>query len=545
MAASLRTDLQAVWLVQGRKFLSRLEFWLLIVGYDRETHSFSSRIYLLYLIIFFSIWGMAVLVLLAGFAGQILSVLPFSSPTNAALAVGGIAFIVFFLLELYSASRRSPFEFSEADSQLLCFTPVDRRIVGIIWFIEAWLVRGIFLWPGFVVLAYALQESQAAGEFVVADLPRYMLSGLRMLVVAVPLHLAAQSLAWSAGAWRLQGKRDLPLLRWVAPLLAIVLVGGWILSGSMSNAAIPIWLQPLIFPLAAGTGEASLPAGLLLGTLWAALGLFILWAASRGMSLARAAQETRGREARRAAILTSTTDLAEELRQREHLGIGRKPSRLPLRPGLAALVWRNAIQGQRSLSPGRIFSWLGVFGLTIGIMLIPDWGARAWSFVFWCLLAGQQAVRSFRRDLKRWWLMHQLPYSSEQIVAADLTLPTMGFILSGAAALIIAWTINLPIYPLLGWLFFPGVLVLGLSSVLDILLKCKSEHLLAGEVPGLSLLTVVLTTLVLGLPGLAAWLMLSRWSFPFWLLIPFVISMIAGAAYLLYRLAGSRLRNIR
>jgi hypothetical protein len=152
MAYSKRSDLQAVWFVQSRKLLSQQEFWLLLVGYDHQTHSFGSRIYLVYLFIFFSVWGLAMLVLSAGFAGQILSALPFDSPLSAAIAVGGVAFIALFLLELYFASRRSPFVFSEPDTHLLCLTPVDRRIVAMIWFLGAWLGRGLFAWMGSVVL---------------------------------------------------------------------------------------------------------------------------------------------------------------------------------------------------------------------------------------------------------------------------------------------------------------------------------------------------------------------------------------------------------
>jgi hypothetical protein len=81
-----------------------------------------------------------------------------------------------------------------------------------------------------------------------------------MLAVAVPLQLAAQSLAWSAGAWRLHGKRDLPALRWAAPILTILLIVGWILAGLESGrAAIPFWLWPNAFPIEAGLGLPCRP----------------------------------------------------------------------------------------------------------------------------------------------------------------------------------------------------------------------------------------------------------------------------------------------
>ena len=74
MATSARSDLGAVWLVQSRKLIAQLEFWLVLVGYDLRKHAFSSRLYVVYVIVFFSIWGFAVLTLLAGFAGQCLRI---------------------------------------------------------------------------------------------------------------------------------------------------------------------------------------------------------------------------------------------------------------------------------------------------------------------------------------------------------------------------------------------------------------------------------------------------------------------------------------
>jgi hypothetical protein len=62
-----------------------------------------------------------------------------------------------------------------------------------------------------------------------------------------------------------------------------------------------------------------------------------------------------------AALLTGAFDMAEEMRQRVRLGSGRRPSRLPLRPGLAALVWRNAVQQLRSFTLGHAVPWLMIF----------------------------------------------------------------------------------------------------------------------------------------------------------------------------------------
>jgi len=538
-------DLRAVWLVRSRKLLSQLEFWLGLIGYDRQTRSFSSWIYLIYVFIFFSVWIFVVLVLLADFAGQALNALPFGSPLSAAVAVGGVAFIAAFLLELYSASRRSPFVFSEADATLLCLTPVDRRWVALAWFLGEWAARAPFLWAGAVVLGYACLEAQFPGELSAAGLPVYLLAGIRMLAIALPLHLAAQSLAWSVGAWRLGWKRDWPALRWMAPFLAILIVAAWTLSSLRSEVVFPAWAWGAAFPIRAGLGAAPLPSGIGLGLLWAAVGLSLLWAAARGMSLARAAQETREQEALQTALLFGATDLARELRQRQRLGAGKKPGRLPVRPGPAALVWKNAVQGLRSFSVDQFLPWLGILGLSLAIFQVPDWGARAWLSLLWILFVGGRSVSPLRRDLGRWWLLHQFPYSSEQLVFLDLGMPLVGVALTGGVALGLASWVGVAIPPLAGWLFFPGAVGAALAAVVDVLRQCRAGRLLAGSAPDRSLLSVLLGALALGIPGCVAWLLLAVLSLPAWLGISAMLAVCAGLDYGLYRWAGSLLRNVR
>lgn len=545
MASSKRDDLGAVWLVGSRKLFSQLEFWLVMVGYDKRTHSFSSRIYLVYLFIFFSLWGFAVLVWLAGVAGQFLSVLPFGSPIQAAVTVGVVAFIAIFLLELYLAARRSPFIFSEPDSNLLCLSPVDRRIVAVIWLLGAWVGRGLVVWPGSVILGYAVLEAQSPRGLGIRDLPLYLLAGVRMLLVAFPLHLTVQSLAWSVGAWRLQGKRDLPALRWLAPAITVLLVAGWILTGPGPGVNPPVWLWPVDYPVRAGTGAVSWLAGFGLSLAWAALGMWALWSASQSMSLARAAQESRSREAMQAAILTGNIDLAEEMRQRQRLGAGRRPSRLPARPGLSALLWRNAVQEQRSFTLSQVFTWLVIFSLTLGMWLVTAWGARAWFIVLWALFVGRQVARHLGRDLSRWWLLRQLPFASGRVVLVDLMLPLTGIALTGGGAFVLAWLAGRPFPPVVSWLFIPGAVSVAMVAAIDILRQCKGERLLAGQAPGPSFLLIVLAGLAILLLGGLAWLMVNRWSSPLWISIPVMLVVFTGVDYGLYRLTGSLLRNIR
>jgi hypothetical protein len=543
MESSRWNSLRAVWLVQSRKLRSKLEFWLVLIGYNRRTHSFSSFIYLVYVIIFFSVWIFVMLVFLAGIGGKVLEAIPLNTPLTTAQTLGEIAFGTFIVLDLYATSRRSPFVFSEADSHMLCQTPVDRPVVAIIWFLVSWLERGLFLWPAAIVLGYALVEARSPTELSLVDLPSYLLAGWRILIIVIPLHLGAQSLSWSVGAWRLKGKDERFSLRWAAPVLAVALIGGWFISRLDGGLLSQIWYWLVGFPILSGLGSGPLIAGLGLSLGWAILGISVLWLSSREMNLARAFQESHGQEARRAAILTGAFDLGRELQQRERLGVGRKPSPLPARPGITSLVWRNMIQRWRTFTLGGVFPWLGILGLTLGAILVPDWGSRGWFFALWLLLVGGRVTYSLRMDLGHWWLMHQLPSQMEVIFLMDMVIPLVIIELISLLILPVALFTGSISSIFLCWILIMGCVGTGLAASLDITIQSRTEKLLEGIVPNVGWLTVVVGGLILGIPGGFAWLALRVWSMPTWFGILAILAISMSLDYLLFILLRSFLRK--
>jgi len=521
-----------------------MEFWLILIGYDKKEHSFGSWLYLVYVIIFLSVWTFAVLVLLADFAGQILRALPFDSPLTAAAAIGAAALTVVFLLELYSAARRSPFVFSDADATLLCLTPVDRRWVALIWFLGAWISRGIFLWCGAIVLGYGHLEAQFPGELTTADLPRYLLAGIRMLAIMIPLHFAAQSAAWAFGAWRLSWKHDRSAIRLLAPVLAVLIIAGLIFIPSRGEAYFPIWTWGITFPIQAGLGGASLPAGVGMVLFLAAAGVLLLWLASERMSLARAAQETRDQELLQSALLFGASDLAGEIRQKKRLGAERKPSRLPIRPGLAALLWKNTVQGWRSISLVQILQWTAVPGLALAALKMPDWVTRVGLIVIWIAFVSERFATPLRKDLSRWWMLRQYPFSSEQLLISILARPLILVVLGLLAALSLAAMTGAAIPPAAAWLSIPGASGVALATALDIFRQCRSGRLLEGYVPERSVLTILMGVVVVGISSGAVWLMSAVFSVPGWVVTLLAFGICSALDYGLYRWAGYLLRNI-
>jgi hypothetical protein len=545
MARSLSEDLQAVWLLQSRVSFARLEFWLILAGYDPKTRSFESRVYLVYVILFFIIWIFATLTLLASAGKSLLELLPLGGPLSSAIVVGLLGLSAFTLVQINIAARRSPFVFSEADAHLLCLTPLDRRPVAVAWLLKDWLLSAILVWSGAVVLGYALLEAQTPGDLTAADLPRYFLAGVRMLLVAIPLHLGLHSLAWSVGALRLRGKRRIPWLRWMALLVSIGLAGAWLLSGLSSGNFLPACLGLLTFPIRAGLGEVGFLPGLGLAGLWMALGMACLWRVASEMSLTRAAQETQGMEVMKTAMFMGASDLAQEMKQRQRLGAGRKPNRFLLGQGIWSLVFRNLVQVLRKWSISQLVPWVMILSLSMGILLFPEWEARAFMVLLWILAVGQRTVIPLRKDLSRWWLMNQLPFSLESLVAGDLALPLVGTGLLGWLGLIGAGMLEaaLPAYIWLG--FLPITIGIALSAVVDVLRQCQSSQLLAGNIPDLTFLTVVMGILLVGVSLGIAWLFVERWALPVWVWMPLVFVTLIGCDYGLVVLVRRQLRKLR
>jgi hypothetical protein len=147
--------------------------------------------------------------------------------------------------------------------------------------------------------------------------------------------------------------------------------------------------------------------------------------------------------------------------------------------------------------------------------------------------------------LSRWWLLRQLPYSSEQIVLLELGLPMIGIALVGAAILALSAWLGMTIPSAAGWLFLPGAVGVSLAAAIDVLRQCHVSHLLTGAVADRSLLSVLLGIVAIGLPGVLAWWLIARLLAPPELAIAAALAVSLSLDYGLYRWAGSLLRGVK
>jgi uncharacterized membrane protein len=534
---------KAIQLVRIRELAARMRFWTAIVGYDPRDHSVSHRLYLGYIVIFFSLWGFSVLTLLAEGGTWVLSFFGGLPPGQAAVFILMVGLLLDADLRGYKACRRSPFVFSEEDAVLICQTPVDRRKVALAWLLGDWLPACL----PFVVLAVVLRFSSLQladqGAFLWSYLPRYWLAAFRITAIILPLHLAFMSSGYTLGSLRLRMDKDLPNLGWIPIGFALIMVSLYFTN----KGFLGISLLPVNYPLAAGFSSDNWLVGFLLALILALTGLLVLYYASPKLNLSRAAQESSSRGAIRQAFIYGDGRVTERMRIRNRLGVQHSPTRLAGLAGAWSLVWKDAVISLRSIDFGKLLAWVGIFGLSMGMVVAPDWGTRFWSFIIWCLLIERRGTERLRSDLELWVISRQLPFSGQAAIVAELVVPAL-------AAVLLTW-LAVGFGALLGYspqyaftLVAPvAIITIVLAAVLDILQKCHASDLLTGQVAEPGAGGLILGGLLAGIPmGIVYWLTYLPGSTAADLMIALFGSALSlGVSYVLLKLNVSIYRGIK
>ena len=170
MAGSFWHSLRAVWVARWQEVAPRLQFWLLLGGYDVRDRSRADIFYVPYLIAFWSVWAFAMFTALSGAVAGLLKALDAATPALAAVQLYFWALLLWAIISLYQATRRSPFVFSAADAALLCQTPVDRRAVALLWFMSDWPRQFLPFAAGGLALGCTLCEDAWDADYALSPL---------------------------------------------------------------------------------------------------------------------------------------------------------------------------------------------------------------------------------------------------------------------------------------------------------------------------------------------------------------------------------------
>jgi len=538
--------MRPVWMVRSRQIAQNLSFWLIVIGYNPRDRSLSHRIYLVYASIFMSLWGFSMLLMAAGAAATVLTLAGTGSPGQAATQISLSILVIWFLYQLWQVSRRSPFVFSEEDAYLICQTPVRRSFVAISWFLGDWFLRALPFWALGVTFGFAMVETRLGGNVELSDFFPYIASGLHALSVFFPLHLGLLAILWALGALRLQGNRE---RRWMPrlALIVIILAIGSLISGiikpEIAGLIAPVErviLWPLRYPLQAGFSLYAWTSGMVVASGIAVLGLAALAITGEGLNLSRAAQESTRREKLQTAQRYGMTDLAREMKQRDRLGIGRSPTRLPARPGLWVLPWKDVLQSRYGIGLGQIWNWLVLLGISTGLLLAPDFGSGLFVLAFWIIAVAQRTTSRIRADLANWWMLRSLPFSAERLLLTELAIPWSLVVGIGWLGILFGGAGLGSFRPMAVLLIPPVCMIFSLVAAYDILRQSKVEMLLNGNAPGISALTVVGGVVCLFIP---AGMILTLNQLP-WIGAFLAILMSLLTAYGLWHMAANKYRSI-
>ncbi|NMB89426.1 MAG: hypothetical protein GYA17_13790 [Chloroflexi bacterium] len=483
--------MRAVHWVRSRQEERELTYWLSLVSYDRHDQSFNNRVYLLYLVIFFSVWVFMTLSMFASGGASLLELLVPGAPARAAAWIELALLGAWSAFCLAGAVRRSPILFSEQDAVLLSQTPVSRRQVVLRWLWMPWLESAIPFCLAAVTLGFSLAETSLPASLGASQVAAYTAFGLRAGLAILPVHLALFSLHWVVGVLRLQRDAVRPWLPW--PVLA----GGLACGAAVLAPGLPWlpWLEGLVFPL-----DGNLTVALLAGAALAVTALGLLAGVSPAFSLSRAAQETQEVELLQTAQRYRLNDYAAEIRSRQRMGVSRHPARLPALRGAGALVWKDLVQSRRAWRWADLFQTLSLFTLMLAVPLLPDLNGRLLSAAVWIFLLGKAAVVRLRSDLAAWPLARQLPIAYARFLGFDLLLAVLGGLVAGWAGLVVgAWLAGQPVH---AWaLLLPGVATAAAgAAAYDVIRRARSSLLLNGSVPEAGASGVLLGLLLAGLP---------------------------------------------
>jgi hypothetical protein len=532
--------MNAVHWLRTRSEEREVDYWLSILHYDKDDHSFSNRVYLIYLFLFFSIWLLVMLTFLAQGGAAILSFINVNNPARAATLLEIFILGLWNLFAIWRAMKRSPISFSEQDAHLVCQMPVNHRQVVMRLFLLPWLKSAIPFWLMTVVVGFSVTEITMAGSLNADSIFIYANYGLRAWIIILPIQLALFSFHWVLGILRLQKEKEFHWLKWLVMIFSTL---SWILFLTIVRNQ---FLTPFIYmdlnlawPIQAGFEEGSLTLPLCINWFFAFLSLGILFWISNSISLARAAQETKGEEILNQVSRFDVPSYFDELKAQQKLGVSHKPSIPPkFIVGGWILVWKDSIQLKRNWKMSSLIDWLTIFSIVAGLSLIPDIGNRIFAMAFWSIRLGTMSVKRLRNNLSCWQIIRQLPISSTQFLLLELS-PTFFLTLIISAIGFLVSTLLMKNIEISLALSFPGTIagVIG-TAAFDVIRRARSNQLLGGSVPEISAGGYLLTSLIVTIPLILYTVFSGVLRFIF----PCFISLIFG--YCALKIAIQAYRNI-
>ncbi len=531
--------MKAIHWLRSRQEEREFAYWLSLVSYEKSDHSFHNRIYLLYLILFFSVWVFVTLTFFASGGVILFEMLSPENPVQAALLVKMILLALWSLYSTWKAIRRCPVLFTEEDGLLISQTPLSRAGIILRWLWMPWLKSAVPFWIVVVTLGFSLAEVTIPGAMGANRIFEYMGFGICAWLGIIPVHLVLFGLHWLLGVVRLSTSINSRRWLWFAVPILASFYG--ILIFSIGGSTIPSVGKIFDFILISlSIGYVAVFNWLVWMTSWivAFLVLVILYRASKNFSLSRAIQETGRLEMINTASRYGFTRLVEQEKTQQRLGVEKKPTRLPDISGPGVLIWKDILQTKRTFQITGLLTWLQIFGYLFVIPFLPDFGSRGVVITLWIIQLAQISVKRIRSDLAVWPLIRQLPISYKKFLINDLEFTYLLAVLISLGGILLGGVVFGMQLPGLAWLVPGMVAAISCAAVFDVIRRSRSGLLLNGSVPELSAGGILMGILFAGIPMLI------------YVLVPGIVGMLLafllswGMGFLALQLAAYAYRNI-
>ena len=474
-----------VWTLLYRRVFSQVAYWMSTLGFNWHDRSLINRIYFVYFCLFWFIWIVAVFALIGATIAGMFSSLGVVALPQLVVTLYVYILVVWILFQLWRVTGRSPFVFSEEDAYLLCQTPINRRKIGLAWFLHSWLETILPFAVGSIILSFTLVEWQFQHGLNASKIIPYFYGSGRALIIVLPLQMALQACLWGIGTFRLRGytrpgNRSPFWLRFAAPGLGLILLASFFIPGLHDPM-----LYPLSFPLQAAFMD-GIPTAAWLGRFslelfYLVLGFLLLVIGTNKINVGQAAEETKLYAAIQLARSGWNFNLADTMLLRKRLVATPSPSRLQAYSGPWVLVWKDAVQSLRFVRLRQVANWVLVLGLSLGMFTASNWAQQIVIGGIWTLALGNLGTQRLRNDLAHWWLLRSLPTRAINLLSAEFGLSWGGGVLLGWLALAFS---NMAVIPCLvaGTLlpFLAAASILGTAH--DILNQSKVRVLMSPSI---------------------------------------------------------------
>lgn len=497
--------MRALHWIRSRQELEELSYWLSLVSYNPKDQSLNNRIYLVYLLVFFSAWWFMVLVWFAGTGASLLALVFPSAILPGTIGLELIVLLIWFLTLMVLSLLRSPVTFSEEDAYLVCQMPLKPRGLVLRWSLMPWVRSVIPFLILAMVLGFSLAEVDLARQGVTdPDIFAYIVRGLRAALAMLPVHLAAFGLAWANGVWFMSRQRR--KAAGIFPVVTIGVVGLLILSGALASfgGGVPSWMAAIsgVLPaiLRAGFTEGALGSALRIAGLADLVVILLLYLSAGRFSPSQAAQETQSQETNRNLRRYGFTNRVQDRKTQKRLGVVKRSTWLPRWQGSAAAIWKDLLQSWRSVTLSYLYHLLIFFSVGLGLVFISSLGGRIFLILTWALQATRFLTQRLREDLTHWALLRQLPLKPLDFILADLAFP--GGLLLLVSLLGMAGGSLLGNQPLLSaGLSLPGMIAstAGVSAFM-IFRHSRIDLLLSGQAPNINELGVFIAAVCAAIP---------------------------------------------